>query len=185
MDEVPRPKRRDAPPRWRTSTSGGIRRHLGAAPSGQVTPAHRVVAPPRGPLHGRRSIRPAGAAALSRRGGCRTIPGLRRRGVPGLARVPDAARQRGRAQWLAGSLRAGRTAVPDCFGSRRGRRAAELARSARAATLRGRQRVEPSHDAWRDTRCRCSLVRPSDRSLRGAPLEAGIPERSLRSRRGP
>ena len=45
-------------------------------------------------------------------------------------------------------------------------------------------RIEPAHDARGDTGCRRSALRPGERGVRGAPLEAGVPERGLRRGRG-
>ena len=119
-----------------------------------------MVAASRRPLRRGRSIRAAGAAALSGRGGRRTVPWLRRRRVPALALVPDAAVRGGRASRLAGAGRTRRAALPPRRGPYPGRRPAELAGPPGAATDAGRLRVEPAYDAQRDPRRCRSPVRP-------------------------
>ena len=160
-----------------------VRGHLGTPPGRQVAPAHRVVAAARRPLRRSRSVRPAGVAALSGRGGRRALPRLRRCRVPGLALVPGAAVRGGRADRLAGALRARRAALPPCRGPHPGRRPAELAGPPGAAADAGRLRVEPAHDARRDPRRRRSPVRPGRRSLCGASLAPRASRRCLPVRR--
>ena len=175
---LPESQGRDATAERRASRRC-VRRHLGASSRRQVAVADRVVQTARRAVHGCRPIGARGAAKVSRASGRDPVPGVRRRRVPGLARVLSASGRRCPASGVAGTRRPRRTALPDRGRPRHRERPAELARQPGPHAEPRSERLQPAHDAWCRPRRGRAALRPGGRSLCRPSPAGGLPGPSI------